>query len=65
MPDMDGMETTRRIRHELKLSLPVIALTASALPEDRAICISAGMNEYITKPFVPEDLLQKLSVLLQ
>lgn len=65
MPDMDGMETTRRIRQELKLSLPVIALTASALPEDREICIKAGMNEYITKPFVPEDLLQKLSALLQ
>ncbi|RYE36290.1 MAG: PAS domain-containing sensor histidine kinase [Sphingobacteriaceae bacterium] len=65
MPDMDGMETTRRIRQELKLTLPVIALTASALPEDREICFNAGMNEYITKPFVPNDLLQKLSALLQ
>ncbi|MGI4020383.1 MAG: ATP-binding protein [Janthinobacterium lividum] len=65
MPEMDGMETTRHIRNELKLSLPIIALTASALPEDREVCFNAGMNEYVTKPFLPEDLLQKLSMLLQ
>ncbi len=65
MPEMDGMETTRHIRNELKLSLPIIALTASALPEDREVCLKAGMNEYVTKPFLPEDLLQKLSLLLQ
>lgn len=65
MPEMDGMETTYHIRNDLKLSLPIIALTASALPEDREICFKAGMNEYVTKPFLPEDLLQKLSLLLQ
>lgn len=65
MPEMDGMETTRHIRKNLELSVPIIALTASALPEDREICIDAGMNEYVTKPFLPEDLLQKLSLLLQ
>jgi PAS domain S-box-containing protein len=65
MPEMDGMETTRRIRNDLNLTVPVIALTASALPEDREICLNAGMNEYVTKPFLPEDLLQKLSSLLQ
>lgn len=64
MPEMDGMETTRHIRNDLKLSLPIIALTASALPEDREFCLKAGMNEYVTKPFLPEDLLQKLSLLL-
>ena len=64
MPEIDGLETTRRIRGNLKLTLPIIALTASALPEDRDICVNAGMNDYITKPFVPEDLLKKLSVLL-
>ncbi len=64
MPDMDGIETTRHIRNDLKLSIPVVALTASALPEDREICFKAGMNEYVTKPFLPEDLLQKLSALI-
>lgn len=64
MPEIDGLETTRRIRNNLKLSVPVIALTASALPEDMEICFNAGMNDYITKPFLPEDLLQRLSQLL-
>lgn len=65
MPEIDGLETTRRIRKDLKLLLPVVALTASALAEDREICINAGMNDYVTKPFLPDDLLQKLSALLQ
>ncbi len=65
MPEIDGLETTRRIRNDLKMSVPIIALTASALAEDREICFKAGMNEYVTKPFLPEELLQKLSQLLQ
>ncbi len=52
MPEMNGMETTRAIRTE---SNPVhqpwiIALTASAMPEDRDKCLGAGMNDYLTKP---------------
>ncbi len=64
MPEIDGLETTRRIRNELNLNVPVIALTASALLEDREICFAAGMNDYITKPFLPDDLLRKLSALV-
>lgn len=65
MPDIDGFETSKRIRNDLKLSLPIIALTASVLSENREVCFEAGMNDYITKPFLPSELLQKLSFLLQ
>jgi signal transduction histidine kinase/CheY-like chemotaxis protein len=54
MPLMDGYEVAERVRGELNLSsaeLPIIALTANAVKGDRARCIEAGMNDYITKPF--------------
>lgn len=60
MPVMDGLEAARRIR-ELDIKQPVlIAITASAMPEDRAKCLDAGMNHYITKPFLKADLLAAL-----
>ena len=55
MPEMDGFEATRRIRQlesdgGLKGHLPIVALTANALSDDRARCLKAGMDEYISKP---------------
>lgn len=53
MPNMDGFETTQRIRShpdEKIASLPIIAMTAHALPEDREQCVTAGMNGYLSKP---------------
>ncbi|MBW3544454.1 MAG: PAS domain S-box protein [Bacteroidetes bacterium] len=61
MPEMDGIETTNQIRHKLNLKdLPIIALTANALPGIRQKVMAAGMNDYISKPFEPEDLFQKV-----
>ncbi len=59
MPEMDGLAATREIRRALPRSagLPIIALTAHALPEERQRCLDAGMNGYVTKPFKPYDLL--------
>jgi len=56
MPDMDGNETTRRIRTELHLTLPIIALTAGALPSERERSLQAGMNDFMTKPFDPAEM---------
>ncbi|MCL2920205.1 response regulator [Shewanella litorisediminis] len=67
MPGMDGYQTTRKIRNELMLAdLPIIAMTANAMPEDKLACRDAGMNDHIAKPFeideVAEKLLQHLSM---
>lgn len=68
MPDIDGFETTRLIReHGIRLgrnATPIIALTASALRDDRDRCIAAGMNDYISKPFDDADLLAMIAAWL-
>jgi len=64
MPEMNGYETTHKIRTELKMDIPIIAMTASAMVEDQERCINAGMDEYIAKPFVPQELFSKLSQFL-
>ena len=51
MPELDGIEATHRIR---KLpgrgEVPIIAMTAAAMQEDRAVCLAAGMNDFVAKP---------------
>ena len=63
MPEMDGLETAARIRiaeSDSDTHIPIIAITARALPGDRKHCISAGMDDYISKPFDAELLLERI-----
>lgn len=69
MPEMDGIETCKYIRnlkwcddeHTQKVSkIPIIALTAHAMKQDRELCLAAGMNDYIPKPIVPELLIEAI-----
>ena len=61
MPVMDGLQATRAIRQLLKgQRLPIIALTANAMLEDRQLCLDAGMNDYISKPIEPGALTRVL-----
>ncbi len=59
MPVMDGYEATRRLR-EGGFKAPILALTASALNDRRQMALDLGMNDFVTKPFAPEDLESKL-----
>ena len=61
MPIIDGLEATRLIRalpdHQ---KTPIIAMTANAFSEDSARCFEAGMTDFLTKPFDPNDLFATL-----
>ena len=69
MPELDGIGVAMAIRRnereqERGERLPIVALTAHARPEDRERCLQAGMDEYITKPFLEEDLVAVMERLL-
>ncbi len=68
MPVMDGIEAVRIIRNPrssvLNHQIPVIAMTANAMSGDRQLCLDAGMNDYISKPITPRDLIDVLNTWL-
>jgi len=62
LPEMDGFQITTAIRQyeketNISESIPIIALTANALDNDRDKCYSAGMDEYLSKPFTSDELI--------
>jgi signal transduction histidine kinase/HPt (histidine-containing phosphotransfer) domain-containing protein/ActR/RegA family two-component response regulator len=66
MPEMDGLQATKAIREYERSagrgkSVPIVAMTAFAGNEDRQICLDAGMDDYLTKPIKPAQLLQLLA----
>jgi len=60
MPEMGGIEATEAIRHELKQTIPIIALTAAAMKDDEEKVRTAGMNDYLIKPVEVRLLREKL-----
>ncbi len=62
MPDMDGLEATRRLRADPRFAaLPVIAMTAHAMVEERERCLAAGMVDHIAKPIEPQAMFRTLA----
>jgi CheY-like chemotaxis protein len=63
MPEMDGLEAARRIRRRFsKPDRPwIIAMTANAMQGDRELCLEAGMNDYVSKPIRPDELVRALT----
>lgn len=69
LPEMDGYAITREIRkHETEAGIekpvPIIAITANTLDNDREKCFKVGMNEYLSKPFTADQLIKKIRLFL-
>lgn len=66
MPEMDGYEATKiiRARQDTKKDIPIIAMTAHAMDGEKERCLALGMDEFIPKPFYPEELYEKIKELL-
>jgi two-component system, sensor histidine kinase len=57
MPFMDGLEATRIIRKHINNRIPIIALTANEIRQEKDRCVQAGMNDFLMKPFDEKDLV--------
>ncbi|MBS4064130.1 MAG: response regulator [Chitinophagaceae bacterium] len=64
MPELNGIETTLKIRNLLALDVPVIACTAFSQPSEKQACLEAGMNDYLGKPVEEKELLRLLNLYL-
>ena len=67
LPEMDGYEATRHIREKMKppkSNIPIVAMTAHAISGEEEKCVKVGMNGYVSKPFNPQNLYQKIMTVL-
>lgn len=64
MPYNTGLELVHIVRNELKSSFPVIMLTRVNMDDTRVLALSLGVNEYITKPFLPKQLVLRIKYML-
>ena len=70
LPEMDGFEITIEIRklekeRRTKNPIPIVALTANTLDNDRDKCLEVGMNDYLSKPFTAKQLVDKINNLVR
>ena len=65
MPDIDGIKATKIIRENISLTIPIIGVSANAFTTHIKIATKAGMNDYISKPFEVDELLEKISLQLK
>jgi PAS domain S-box-containing protein len=65
MPVVDGPEATRRIRNELGLTLPILALSAGTLESETELALAAGMDGFVSKPFYPAELGERIERLVR
>jgi CheY-like chemotaxis protein len=60
MPEMDGLEAIQKIRNLSGIQPLIVAMTANAMQGDREVCMKAGMDDYITKPFNIDKLVDSI-----
>jgi len=65
MPEMNGLETSEYVRKQLKLNIPIIAMTANLCSIERKRCIENGINGYLTKPFKKQEFFKCFNNLLK
>jgi DNA-binding response OmpR family regulator len=65
LPDLDGLDVTRELRHAYASSVPIIMLTARGEETDKLVGLELGADDYVTKPFSPKELVARVRAVLR